>query len=349
MSKTILVIYHSADFDGLFSREIAKLHFGENAEYLGWNYGDPVPVVPPEVAALYMIDISIPELMGDGRLIWIDHHKSAMEEFPASIQGWRIDGVAACRLAWQYFFGHMPVDPWPTKEDFFERRVSEPYAVRLAGEYDVWDHRDENAVLFQHGLRTEDELDWGMLLRPNADFDAPTAYVERLLTAGRVLQRARERENKSVITQQGFDVTFEGFRFLACNAARFNSLLFTAGLTPEHDGCLGFNWNGKQGRWKVSLYGVPAKPDIDFSVIAKKYGGGGHRQACGFECAVLPFPPSEILVRGAFAELAEFTRSLIEKMSPADVKRLTALMDMWDSRFGVYSRAAVAAEKGAAG
>lgn len=289
MSKSILVIYHRADFDGIFSCEIARLHFGDAAEYLGWDYGDPVPVIAPEVTALYMIDISVAELMGDGRLTWIDHHKSAMAQFPESIPGWRIDGVAACRLAWQYFFGHMPVDPWPTKEDFVERRVSEPYAVRLAGEYDVWDHRDPNAVLFQHGLRTEQALNWRELLKPAGDFVAPTHYMERLLTAGRVLQEARERENKSVITQQGFDVTWEGLRFLACNAARYNSFLFTAGLTPEHDGCLGFNWNGKQGKWKISLYGVPGKPDIDFSVIAKKYGGGGHKQACGFEALVLPF------------------------------------------------------------
>jgi len=287
--KTILIIYHSADFDGLFSREIARLYFGDAADYLGWNYGDPVPVVAAGVTAIYMIDISIKELMQDGRLVWIDHHKSAMDEFGPAIQGWRIDGVAACRLAWQWFFGHMPLDPTPTKEDFYERRVSEPLAVRLAGEYDVWDHRDPNAVRFQHGLRSEEALDWRQLLVPNDESPLAVAYVNNLLHAGRVLHEARERENKSIILAQGFTIRWEGMTFIACNAARFNSLLFTAALTPEHDGCLGFCWNGKQDRWKVSLYGVPGKPDVDFSVIAKKYGGGGHRQACGFECSVLPF------------------------------------------------------------
>lgn len=33
----------------------------------------------------------------------------------------------------------------------------------------------------------------------------------------------------------------------------------------EHDGCLGFNWDGR--KWKVSMYRVPGKPAIDFSEL----------------------------------------------------------------------------------
>jgi hypothetical protein len=247
-----------------------------------------------------MIDISIPELMGHSGLIWIDHHKSAIEQFPKHIPGWRVDGVAACRLAWQWFYGHMPIDPWPTLEDFVERRVDEPYAVRLAGEYDIWDKRDPAAEVFQHGLRSEETLEWSELLRPG-----DMTYALQLVRQGVVLQGARARENKSIITQQGFDLTFEGLRFIACNAARFNSLLFTAALTPDHDGCLGFAWNGKQERWKVSLYGVPGKPDVDLAAIAKKYGGGGHKQACGFECKALPFDLGVDPVRESLKRLLE--------------------------------------------
>jgi nanoRNase/pAp phosphatase (c-di-AMP/oligoRNAs hydrolase) len=31
------------------------------------------------------------------------------------------------------------------------------------------------------------------------------------------------------------------------------------------------------------------RKDVDLSLIAKKYGGGGHAGACGFQCAELPF------------------------------------------------------------
>ena len=286
-----LVIYHRADFDGIFCCEIAKQYYGEDAEYLGWNHGDPVPEVSP-AREVMLLDLSIEPLMSHPGLVWIDHHKSALAKYAPETSGWRIDGVAACRLVWQWFFRGrkhwlrcLRAAEGTDKADFVERRVKEPWAVRLAGEYDVWDKRDPDAELFQHGLRSQD-LDFAALL---GDDEQAVQYVRRLLEAGQALQYARTKENASVIKAQGFTVRFEGLTFLACNAARFNSLLFTAGLRPEHDGCLGFCWDGKNGRWKVSMYGVPGKPELDFSAIALRYGGGGHKQACGFQCDRLPF------------------------------------------------------------
>lgn len=284
-SKRILVIYHSADFDGIFSREIARLHFGDLADYLGWNYGDAVPVVPAEIEELYMIDISVKGLMDHPKLIWIDHHKTAMDDYPATIPGYRIDGVAACRLAWQWFSRNKP--HWggdmPTKADYVERAVFEPLAVRLAGEYDIWDKRDPRADLFQHGLRSQ-EIHWRLLLDGD---DQADRYVDRLLDAGESIAYYVKERDERHITKSGFDLRWEGLTFLACNASGYNSHLFTAGVKPHHDALLGFRWAGD--KWLVSLYGAPGKPELDLSAIAKRHGGGGHRQACGFECAVLPF------------------------------------------------------------
>jgi uncharacterized protein len=282
------VIYHRADFDGIFCREIARKNLGENAEFIGWDYNDPLPQVPA-TADLYMLDISVDGMMDHPRLIWIDHHKTAIEKYPATIPGYRIDGVAACRLAWQWFEEMRTRDPvgfgLPALQDYRNHYVVEPLAVRLAGEYDIWDKRDPRTDLFQHGLRSQDlTATWPALLDLGQWGETTVA---ELLKAGRVLEYARSRENESIIKAQGFTVDFEGHRFLALNTARCNSLTFTAGLTPEHEGCLSFNWNGR--RWRVSLYGVPGRAEIDFTPIAKKYNGGGHRQACGFETNELPF------------------------------------------------------------
>lgn len=258
-------------------------------EYIGWDYGDPIPDVPRD-AKLYMLDISVDGLMDHPNLNWVDHHKSAIDKYPATIQGYRIDGVAACRLAWQYFGG---IGEWagsdkPAKKDFVDRLVHEPFAVTLAGEYDIWDKHDVRAELFQHGLRSEELTDkiWQELL----DEKATVGFAHRvqvLLTQGRAIQYAKEQENAGVITSYGFDLDFEGLKFLACNHARFNSHLFTAGLKPEHDASFGFNWDGEQ--WRVSLYHAPGKEHHDLSLIAVKYGGGGHRGACGFRTKSLPF------------------------------------------------------------
>lgn len=299
------VIYHSADFDGIFCREIAR-KFLPDAELIGWNYGDDTPNIPDD-ARLYMLDISIGDtglinqdgLMDHPNLIWIDHHKSAIEKFPSTIPGYRIDGVAACRLAWQWFTmvdGNtprtgseigIPIRPagvLPMIQDYKERTVNEPWAVRLAGEYDIWDKRDPDAELFQHGLRSQ-EVDFQELLEwPE---ESAGKLTVRLLNQGRALQFARTNENASIIKEMGFTYNWEGLAFLCCNAARYNSHLFFAGLEPFHDGCFGFKWTGKD--WSVSLYHAPGKEHHDLSTIAVKYGGGGHRGACGFRTNRLPF------------------------------------------------------------
>jgi hypothetical protein len=182
----------------------------------------------------------------------------------------------------------------PTKQDFLDRKVSEPLAVRLAGEYDIWDRRDPDAELFQHGLRTRDletarwgdHSYWEVML--GNDVQMAKAIVNDMLVSGRYLQYAQTKQNEDVITHYGFTVQFEGLTFLACNHARYNSHLFTAGLNPDHDACFGFKYNGK-GKWEVSLYHAPGKEHHDLSLIAVKHGGGGHAGACGFITDKLPF------------------------------------------------------------
>jgi oligoribonuclease NrnB/cAMP/cGMP phosphodiesterase (DHH superfamily) len=285
----VTCIYHRSDFDGLFCYRIARQFFdshGYDVEYVGWDYGDPIPEIPSSTK-VYMLDISVDGLMEHPNLNWVDHHKSAIDKFSRSIQGYRIDGVAACRLAWQYFGG---INSWtkndkPNKEDFVERRVTEPLAVRLAGEYDIWDRRDPRAELFQFGLRSRELTDntWSRLL----DVDDQSLEVDALIMSGTGIHYYATEQNASIIKAFGFTIDFEGLKFLACNHARFNSHLFDAGLTSEHDACFGFNWDGS--KWRVSLYHAPGKESHDLSLIAVKYGGGGHRGACGFRTDNLPF------------------------------------------------------------
>lgn len=310
MNKTT-VVYHRADYDGIFCREIAK-KFLPDAELIGWHYGDAKLDFPDE-GTVYVLDLS-PECFNstpdnlakrrdgsfDGnhnRLIWIDHHKSAIDKFGSYIPGYRIDGVAACRLAWQWFsvmgrtvlLNEPHPGELPTKQDYFDRIVSEPLAVRLAGEYDIWDKRDPRADLFQHGLRSK-EIDgslWSRLLAPDLQQANVNPLVGYLIEAGKAVQYFQTEQNKDIITSYGFDLDFEGLHFLACNHAQYNSHLFTAGLKPEHDACFGFKWTGKF--WEVSLYHAPGKEHHDLSLIAVKHGGGGHKGACGFRLDKLPF------------------------------------------------------------
>lgn len=300
--NNLTVIHHSADFDGLFCREIARL-FLPNATLVGWDFADP-PLAVPE-GEIYILDLPVDRVFGldyaqgnvpaalTARVTWIDHHASSIANHPLSLRGYRIDGVAACRLAWQWFTGKHN-DPWvhpsdwalPGKADFEARAVTEPVAVRLAGEYDVWDRRDPAAQTFQYGLRSAEltEGDWrGLLLLPPAG-----RGVEELLAKGELLQNYQQRDDARLVAC-GFLLDFEGLRFLALNTPRRSSTAFAARDVPEtgHEALLAFYWNGRQ--WIVSLYHAQHRTDLDLSQIAVRYGGGGHRGACGFTAATLPW------------------------------------------------------------
>jgi oligoribonuclease NrnB/cAMP/cGMP phosphodiesterase (DHH superfamily) len=125
------------------------------------------------------------------RLVWIDHHKSSIDSHPNEIPGYRIDGVAACRLAWQWF--SLSGASLPQKPDFVQRSVVEPFSVRLAGEYDIWDKRDDRAETFQYALRACDP-DWGVLLGEGCD-----DIVSKMLSHGQHIQEYAKRENASII------------------------------------------------------------------------------------------------------------------------------------------------------
>jgi oligoribonuclease NrnB/cAMP/cGMP phosphodiesterase (DHH superfamily) len=319
------VIHHSADFDGEFCREIARKFLPE-AELIGWDYGDAKLAFPKE-GLVYVLDLNpecfseLPDINEVGRrLVWIDHHKSAIEQWPSVFDGYRIDGVAACRLAWQWFATaernlgdagqvlglEYASAVLPTKEQYYAREVKEPWAVRLAGEYDVWDKRDAHAETFQFGLRSEtlSAALWNRLLGEYGKA-AADSYVELLLDRGFLLQKYQRDIDASVVKGRSFTLEFEGLKFLALNTARCNSLTFAAGVQPAHDALMGFFWNGQA--WKVSMYHAPGREGHDLSKVAARYGGGGHRGACGFQVSELPFgfTPEKRHSTAALQNLAE--------------------------------------------
>jgi len=302
------VIYHSADYDGIFCREIARHFLGDkDVNYIGWNFGDAPLQIPN--TAIYVLDLPVDRVFGfeykkgdavppqhPPGLVWIDHHKSSIETHPKDIPGYRIDGVAACRLAWQWFAGNHHGDGeaygLPTKEDFVNRNPErigrpEPFAIRLAGEYDVWDHRGDGDLELQFGLRCMEPLPWGDLLTPSGVGKDQT--VNHLIALGKAALAYTQHVDADLVTHRSYRMDWEGLNFIVLNTGRFNSLTFAALDKPEtgHDALLGYMFNGKC--WTVSLYHAKHRTDLDLSVIAVKHGGGGHRGACGFTCEKLPF------------------------------------------------------------
>ena len=314
----IAIIYHDADFDGKLSNEVCRYWLGKlypeaQIHSYGWDYGRPVPV--PHGAAegvddfagydsIYIVDLSVDELMARpelrSKIVWIDHHKSAIDKwvqqgdkkYGFQFTGYRIDGVAACRLCWQWLaFENGPHgDPrihaadvyLPTKQDFVERRVTEPALLRLAGEYDIWDHRDPDAKALQFGLRCLHEEKLKVLVHGQFEGCGDGDLLLRFaIESGHAIKSYCDRQNDEYAAAYSQTIQWEGLTFCALNIGqRGNSDLLRGGIKPEHQACFAWRWTGEAAL--VSLYHIDGHTDLDLSAIATKYGGGGHRGACGF-------------------------------------------------------------------
>ena len=239
-----------------------------------------------------------PELRDN--IVWIDHHKSAIEKwvqqgdkkYGFQFKGYRIDGVAACRLCWQWFTDHKGRE-LPRKHDFIDRRVSEPELIRLAGEYDIWDNRDPDAKALQFGLRELDSEAFTDLVNKQfrnsgSELDRGRAFIaiRTAVKNGYAIKSYCDKQNDEYSAAFSHTIQFEGLTFCALNIGqRGNSDLVRGGLKLEHQAIFAWRYTGKEVL--VSLYHAPGHETRDLSTIAVKYGGGGHRGACGFRITLV--------------------------------------------------------------
>lgn len=284
------VIFYHTDIDGHLSGEIVRQHLEDkNPIMVRRNYDDEFDWdLIDKDTEVWMVDLSLQPWSNmvrlqkeAGKLTWIDHHKTAIanydewvEQDGQPIDGVRQDGKAACRLCWDYCNPDTP----------------EPRAVFLAGKYDVWEWQDTpGSIEYQYGTKFYDtnpatdsgKSFWSLQMSPARG----EAAVERLIEEGKLLMRYKERSNASYMADNCFETELDEFTVIAANR-KGNSQQFDSVFDPKkHHAMLTFAW--AKGMWTVSLYST--RDDVDVGVVAKRYGGGGHKGAAGFQCSELPF------------------------------------------------------------
>ena len=292
--------YHS-DLDGKCAGAIVYWHWQNHktekttVEMFPINYNQDFPFDKIQKGEqVYIVDFS---LQKEGEfeklfnitkaIIWIDHHKTSIEKhkgFAETLIGIRKDGVSGCELTWEFFYGSL---------------YRTPTIVKMLGRYDVWDFSKYGDKLnaLQCGIRLEEdnpenEIWKRLFVEGELDLDGllltyPTEkLLYKIIDRGIVALRYRDNQYASLIKAWSFFAEFEGYKAICCNAGSVSSQLFDS-VKEDYDLMIPFVFDGKQ--WTVSLY---TKKDIDCSEIAKKYGGGGHKQASGFQCKDLPFRKS---------------------------------------------------------
>ena len=284
--RKILIIYHRADYDGIFSALISKKYYeskGVRVDILGWNYGDePVDIHSkiPVYQGIVVVDVCLPtpqmiELKESGRLTWIDHHETAITESKEKgfdcVPGKREIGIAACELTWKYFN--------PAREI--------PTLISYAGAYDVWDKEkynwDEDIVPLQYGLKD----DYGLSLKKlEADWDDLLTDCEWIMDKGSVIYEWIRHISEAWIQNCGFEVSVgeQALRGIAIVTPMTGSLVFESVLA-KYDLFLVIQIRENASRISVSMYTEPDKDLDGFSCgayLKEKYGGGGH--ACAGGC-----------------------------------------------------------------
>ena len=278
------VVYHKADLDGVFSAAavmVAK-NYGDTVTPVPYQYGEDIPDLDdPTYGKVFVCDVSF----GKGtewafrrwaeqgkEVVWIDHHKSAIESIKAPIEvgGVREVGTAACLLTWKYL------------------GMRNNKILSLLSAYDVWDHDKynwEDVEAFQFGMRARVGLSVGWAYRLLNDYimssnKGKSEMIDELIKEGRVIINFESERNKGDLEMFSFEATVLGKRALCMNTTTFSSKVFENMWDEnEFDVMMPFCWNGDMAR--CSFY--TTKDDVDCSEMARKLGGGGHRQAAGFQ------------------------------------------------------------------
>lgn len=292
--------FYHADADGRCAGFWVRLNVGltdidrYEPECSEINYGKPFPFEKiGQDEQVYIVDYSIEpaemlrllEITKD--VTWIDHHKTAIEkyaDFPHEIRGVRFDGVAGCMLTYCYI--HHMTDRGSGDITPFYMSMTEdaPMFTKLIADWDVWkfEYGDDtrnfitafNAYDFRPASKNWDKF----LCFPDGMINSA---VSELIVQGMTMTTFRDGWAKEYCRTKGFETVIDGHRAFAMNLGNCNSEYFKS--INGHEIFMPFCFDGE--KWTVSLY----SKSVDVSEIAKKYGGGGHKGASGFQCKELPF------------------------------------------------------------
>ncbi len=263
--------YHKSDLDGHCSGQLILNKYPE-CEMIGVDYKDSIYNFKINKGeTIFIVDFRFPieemfELNKIANVYWIDHHKSSIDEadsvgFTASGDQLLEIGKAGCELVYEYLH-----DKIPEKDS----------VVYLLGRYDVWDNSSsENILPFQYGMRQTDTFPGSKIW----DVVFNTDITNEIISTGKTIIYYENYQNKIYAKSMSYEAMFEGYRAIVVNKPMSNSQVFDSIYDPnKHDIMIVFGY--KKPDFKYSIF--CNKPEIDVSIIAKKYGGGGHTGASGF-------------------------------------------------------------------
>jgi oligoribonuclease NrnB/cAMP/cGMP phosphodiesterase (DHH superfamily) len=258
-----LIIYHGNCADGWCAAYVAKRRWPK-AELLPAFYGEDCPFNAVAGKHVLVVDFSwvrglVRRLRSEAKsLLILDHHVTAKAELvgePYCVFDMERSGA---QLAWDVCF------PGEAR----------PWQVDCVADRDLWQwklphSREVNAFL---SAQPPDTTVWNELWQMD---------LQQVLVGGVAILRHVDRYVEQV-TAQHQDGLFAGHLIAVVNAAYPNISEVGHALCRQHPLFMGW-FERVDGKMQFSLRSVG---DLDVSQIAKDYGGGGHRNAAGFELSI---------------------------------------------------------------
>lgn len=265
----IYVLYHSNCYDGFGAAFAAWKKFGGLAKYIPVSYGKPPPEMP-DAKAIYILDFSynketILALARNSRVIVLDHHKTAEAELESLMShNWNNPSDHApeiyfdmnksgALLAWEYFHGI---------EDI-------PMLIQYISDRDLWQFKLSNSAIIHKAL-----VSYPMDFELWDKFD-----LNQLIIEGKTCDRIYKQLVDNIVNGS-YIGTIDGQAVPMVNTSIAWSEVGEAlyNKYPQYPFVASFTYYGDNIMWSLR-----SKGDFDVSVIAKKFGGGGHKNAAGYK------------------------------------------------------------------
>jgi len=307
-----LVIYHDSCADGFGAAFAAWLKLGDEAEYFPCQYGERANSFDTQQwydRDVYILDFSFPKMIMDSimalakKVVWLDHHATSKFDMASFTK----DNFNVSRLAeglypgpWEHVVIHNDnksgaLLAW----EYFHPDTEVPMFIKHIDDYDRWQFKIEGTKAFNKALwsyapwsfeqwQYEWDSTWGYSTADGLE------GMPNFIREGEAILRAHNQNVESVVKGGARKCSIHKDGPL--DDGDIYTLWQKDGLSancPPHlqsdvghelanqSGTYGLLWYiDKDNRCKCSLR---SNGDYDVSAIAKAFGGGGHRNAAGFQ------------------------------------------------------------------
>lgn len=265
----VVIIYHGFCTDGFGAAYAAWKKYGNTATYIARNrVEEPMPAHIFKDKEVYVVDYSFSreEMLAyqkEAKLfVVIDHHVSAKDDVMSLNHFVFNNDYSGAHLAWQYFHPETNV----------------PRFISYISDADTWTHslpdwKEIESYIYSNG---EAHFSFEHFEDLHRELETEEGYLHAKTVGGMLVGAHTEKVN--MYADMAELISFEGHEVFAVNAPReVRSEL--GHVLAEKTNSFSIIFTYEKGLWKCSLRSVK---DFDVSVLATKYGGGGHKNAAAF-------------------------------------------------------------------